>query len=409
MTASHARTSAVLVSPWWPPESAQNGVVSYLTRLLPELGGAGVDARLLAGGVDDGREEDARRAGVRWLAEQRETPARWLFTRLLARLDAARSHHRHVAWQISRALEALGRERRIDVYELEEAFGWGRHVRRVGRQIVRLHGPWFLVAPALGLPDDAANRSRMRWEGAAIARADAVSSPSRSALDAVRRHYGAPLPEAVVIPNATPIAAEADRWSPGRATPRSILFVGRFDRLKGADLVLEAFARLHAEDARTTLTFVGPDRGLPGALGSTTKLAEHAERHLGPGARAQLRYLGSQPASVIAPLRATAAVTVVASRFETFGMTLIEAMAAGSPVVAARAGALPEILAPVSEELLFRSGDADELADRVRRLFDRPEHAAALGARGREECERRYAPAVVARATADFYRGVAHR
>ena len=132
---------------------------------------------------------------------------------LLARLDAARSHHRHVAWQISRALEALDRERRIDVYELEEAFGWGRHVRRVGRQIVRLHGPWFLVAPALGLPDDAANRSRMRWEGAAIARADAVSSPSRSALDAVRRHYGAPLPEAVVIPNATPIAAETQQIS----------------------------------------------------------------------------------------------------------------------------------------------------------------------------------------------------
>lgn len=401
------RISAVMVSPWWPPESVQNGVVTYLTRLMPELPAAGVDARLLAGGIEPGREVDARRAGVAWAGEQRDTPLHWLSNRLLRRIDSQRADTRHAAWQIGHALRRLDRERRVDVYELEEAFGWGRHlVSGVGKQVVRLHGPWFLVAPALGLPDDRANRTRSRWEGKSIARAHAVSSPSKHALDEVRRHYGLALPDAVVIPNATPLMPESECWSRDRAEPRSILFVGRFDRLKGADLVIEAFVRLHASDASTTLTFVGPDRGMLEPSGATVKFAEYVEKHVPASARGALRYLGPQPAAMIAPLRARAAVTIVASRFETFGMTVIEAMAAGAPVIGARAGAMPEILEPVSEELLFRSGDATDLTQKIAHLFQHPERAAELGALGRRECERLYSPATVARATAELYRRV---
>lgn len=404
---------AVLIAPSWPPESIQNGVSTYLERLVPELPAAGIDARLLPMFVPAEYEERARSAGVIAAGGEPNTPLHYVANRVARLLDPGRADADHAAWKLRRALHRIGRERRVDVHELEEAYGNGRHLAGragLGKQVVRLHGPWFLVAPALGLDlEERDERARVRWEGDSIARADAISSPSRHALEEVRRHYGLALPDAVVIPNATPLVHGAHRWSAERAEPRSILFVGRFDRLKGADLVLDALARLHARDARTTLTFVGPDRGMPDGAGGTLTFEQYVEKHVPVGARGALRYLGPRTQAEIAPLRARHAVTVVASRFETFGMTVIEAMAAGAPVVGARAGAIPEILGFAGDELLFRSGDADELAARLEHLFEHPERSAELGALCRRECEQRYAPSSVAGATAELYRRVARR
>src|SRR5262249_20946668 len=127
-------------------------------------------------------------------------------------------------------------ERGIQILEMEETFGWARWLRpAVSIPIcVRLHGPWFLSGAAAGVPDDDDFRERIREEGRAIRVADAVTAPSRAVLERVRDYYGLPLPEAEVIPNPTWPIPVPERWRLEGCEPNQVLFVGRFDRLKGA-------------------------------------------------------------------------------------------------------------------------------------------------------------------------------
>jgi glycosyltransferase involved in cell wall biosynthesis len=76
---------------------------------------------------------------------------------------------------------------------------------------------------------------------------------------------------------------------------------------------------------------------------------------------------------------------------------VLEAMAAGTAVVAARAGAIPEMLDDGAAGLLVEPGDARALLGAIDSLLERPDHAAALGAAGRTRFEERYDARVTAR------------
>ena len=71
-------------------------------------------------------------------------------------------------------------------------------------------------------------------------------------------------------------------------------------------------------------------------------------------------------------------------------MAIVEAMAAGLPVVASRIGGIPEIVEHGVTGLLFEPGNAEDLANNLRRLLDNPELADQMGKAGREKVAREY-------------------
>lgn len=75
---------------------------------------------------------------------------------------------------------------------------------------------------------------------------------------------------------------------------------------------------------------------------------------------------------------------VLASQQEALGLVLLEAMAAGTPVVAARVGGVPEIVDDGATGLLFESGDADGLIAGLTAIISAPTEAARRAARARE-------------------------
>ena len=95
-----------------------------------------------------------------------------------------------------------------------------------------------------------------------------------------------------------------------------------------------------------------------------------------------LRALGYVEESLLPGLYAGAAAFVLASRYEGFGMTCLEAMATGVPVVAAEAGALPEVCGGAA--LLVDPDDADALTGAVLRCLEDAALADRLRAAGRE-------------------------
>ena len=101
-------------------------------------------------------------------------------------------------------------------------------------------------------------------------------------------------------------------------------------------------------------------------------------------------------------LLASAEVAVVPSLYEGFSLPAVEHMASGTPLVASRAGALPEVTGDAAA--LVTPADSEELAGVLRRLHDSPAERAALADRALRRVGEQFAWPAVARATVAQYR-----
>lgn len=161
------------------------------------------------------------------------------------------------------------------------------------------------------------------------------------------------------------------------APSRFLLYVGRQDPNKNLDLLLGAYARL-APSFRDLypLVLCGPvdPRFEPAILGLAARL----------GIGSSVRVLGPVPRARLARLYRGAALLVHPSRLEGFGLTLLEAMAFGVPVVALGIPALVEIAGGGAARLVEPGGDVEaQLAGEVERLLSDPAGRSALGAAGK--------------------------
>ena len=176
-----------------------------------------------------------------------------------------------------------------------------------------------------------------------------------------------------VIPNGV----ELDRFEgEPRPVPGRIVMVGRLAPPKRHDLAIDAVRRLRASHPDVELHLVGdgPDR----------QRIESLARAAGDA----VRLLGTR--EDIPGLLAEAAVVLLASDYEGAPLSIIEAMAAGVPVVAARVAGIPELVVNGVTGVLVEPGDGEALADAIASLLDDPERAAALGRAGRERAQAHY-------------------
>jgi glycosyltransferase involved in cell wall biosynthesis len=210
-------------------------------------------------------------------------------------------------------------------------------------------------------------------ETAMIRRATRLSATSTATYDLLR-----------VLAPGIPIdlvyAGVPDELFDLERTPEEfLLYFGRLDVFqKGLDTLLEAFARLRAVRPHLELRIAGRGKD------ADRVRALARER----GVEGAVRMLGAVSEAERQALFATAAVQLMPSRFEGFGMVAAEAMAAGVPLVAAEAGSLPEVVAPPEGGVLVPVGDAAALADATARLLDDPAARAALSASARRSAER---------------------
>jgi len=324
-------------SPSWPIGSSPNGVLNYVGFLSEQLETMGHHTTILADTIAEGYHA----SGVYNLTEIRTTIAHNPLNRAMYGLwrrfatHPANSHlyRRALVTTFHRAIVEHG----LNIFEMEETYGWARWPAPefTDSHLHPLHGPWFLNGRALGVPEDEGFRRRVEEEGRAIRDADLITAPSRDVLEQTRAFYGLALEHAEVVPVPAPRVTK--HWHLSDADPKRILFVGRFDRHKGGDLIIDAFGKILAQIPDARLWFVGPDRGYIDANGRTWHIEEYVRDRI-PGALElkQVECLGAQPFSALASLRCKAMVSVVCSRYETFSFVALESIALGCPLVAAR-------------------------------------------------------------------------
>jgi glycosyltransferase involved in cell wall biosynthesis len=176
--------------------------------------------------------------------------------------------------------------------------------------------------------------------------------------------------------------------------PCELLCIGRAsDPTKGVPVMLDALAKL-PENVR--LTLVDED--------SAENPARERARQLGVESRVHIT--GRVETPDLVRLYARAALVVVPSIYEGFGLPAAEAMACGTPVVASAAGALPEVMGIGGGGILVAPGDADALAKGIASLLEQPAARAELGARARARIVAAFSWPRVAEATVGVYREV---
>lgn len=208
----------------------------------------------------------------------------------------------------------------------------------------------------------------------ALKKFDAVVAVSRALADSAA-DCGVSPERVHVLPNVwTPtqavLDAHAARRTLGLARHAYVLgWVGRLIRVKGCDIFLRALANLKDLPVEAVIIGDGPERSSLESLASSL------------GLQGRVKFVGQ--VDTAAPLFSAFDLFVLSSTSEGTPLTLLEAMAAGVPVIATRVGGVPDVLSS-DEALLVRPGDVEDLTLAIRGV-----HAQAGEARSRAERARR--------------------
>jgi len=169
------------------------------------------------------------------------------------------------------------------------------------------------------------------------------------------------------------LSFEDNRQGSDRVSGRNILCVGRLSREKGHLVLLDALARLDEQGCEFTCTLVGD--------GPMRKQIEERARALHLDGK--ITMTGALPAEKVQELYFQVVVFVLASFSEGVPVVLMEAMAAGCPVVSTHVGGIPELVENQSTGLLVAPGDSEELAKAIRWMLENPEYAQTMARQAR--------------------------
>jgi glycosyltransferase involved in cell wall biosynthesis len=257
---------------------------------------------------------------------------------------------------IQRELPRRAREQAADVLHHPHP-ALARGVAAPPAQVLTVHDLAVVDRPEGA--DPRRRRYVLRAHRAAARRAHAVIAVSQATADDVHARWGVPVERIVVARHGPGQEPEARRPRAREAT--HLLYVGDDEPRKNLDLLLAGYARYRAQ--------AGP-APLPLVLAGRTDAA-------GEGVRVVAR----PDAEELAELYAGAAALVHPSLHEGFGLVALEAMSAGTPVLAARTAGLQEVCGDAAQYVDGR--DAQGLADELARLAADPGLRRDLAERGR--------------------------
>ncbi len=354
-----ARRRVALVSSSFAPYVG--GVEEHVRRVASELQAVGVDVEIWT--VDRGEAlgtRDVEGVTVRYLPTPlpRASPAAALG--FLFRLPSA--------W---RSWANARRRFEPDLLHVHCFGPNGAYALAVAR---RFRIPLMITSHGETIADDHAVFERsalLRWalrRGLKVA--TEVTAPSRFVIDDLRANHG--LVGGTVVPNGV-VLDGLDRVEGTAPTGRYLLGVGRLGRMKGFDLLIDAFARATLDrDIRLIIAGDGPE------LERLQELAEHLD------VAGRVEFAGRLDASAVARAMENALAVVVPSRMEAFGIVALEAWRSGAPLIMTNRGGAPEFVRDGVDAILVDPEDTVALGGALSRVSADGALRSQLAAAGRD-------------------------
>ncbi len=300
--------------------------------------------------------------------------------------------------RVLRALRA--RPGDFDIVHDNQGLGYGMlGLRRLGLPLVTsIHHP-ITVDKRLDLAGrnwlGRLNKHRwygfVRMQGRVARRAGPLITVSGSSRDDICRDFRVDREKVHIVPLGVDTRLFRPRPEQPRVPGRIVTVTSADSPLKGLPVLLRAVAKLATErDAHLVV------------IGTPSDATRQQLRQLALGDR--VTFASGLPDAEYARALASAEVAVIPSMYEGFSLPAVEHMASGTPLIASRAGALPEVTGEAA--LLVPPGDSEELSAALRGLLDDPAARAQLATRGLERVSERFAWPAVAAATETLYRKV---
>ena len=289
------------------------------------------------------------------------------------------------------ALFVLNRRYRFDVVEIPnwEGYGFVPALLRVAPIVVRLHTSMIESVAALNRPPKL-NECYMIWAEKMSARlARAVVTHSQYQWQTLGKQYD--LKHARIIPHGVNVPAVATPAADGL----TVLSIGSLNPRKGVDTFLAAVPHVLGKVPAAEFWIVGEDSG---AEYETSFRKAHVE--IPPE---KVKFLGIVPDDEIASLFKRCAVYASASIHESFGLTFVEAMAHGKPVVACAASAMLETIDAEQTGLLVSPKNPTAFAEAIVRLLKDRGLREMLGRNGRMRVLERYNSEHMAEQLEEFF------
>ncbi|WP_407358487.1 glycosyltransferase family 4 protein [Microbacterium sp. LTA6] len=181
---------------------------------------------------------------------------------------------------------------------------------------------------------------------AALAQSSAVTAPSTYVLDDLRARFG--LADGVVVPNGVDLSlGTADPDAPRQGL---VLAIGRLGRMKGFDLLIDAFALAALEGVRLEIIGDGPER------------VSLQQQIVSLGLVESVTLVGEKDATAVAQRIGDAAAVVVPSRSESFGIVALEAWRGGAALIMTSRGGATDFIRDGEDALLVDPEDTAALA-----------------------------------------------
>lgn len=393
---------------WEYPPVVIGGLGRHVHHLCEALAAAGHDVVVLTrgpAGADAGAfaGSDEVRAGVRVVAVP-EDPPEFTFGEDMAAWTLALGHsliraglrvlhgrdgdgaaqpwqpdvvHAH-DWLVAHAAIAVAQVADVPLVSTIHATEAGRHSGWVSSRISRqVHSvEWWL-----------ANES------------DALITCSASMRDEVTRLFGPGLAQIHTIHNGIDTGAWPYRSPERRPGPPRLLFAGRLEYEKGLQDLLAALPRLRRRFAGTTVTVAGEGT-------QQQWLSDVARTHR---ILRSVRFVGRlDHAELVAALHDCDAL-VLPSRYEPFGIVALEAVSAGTPLVASTAGGLGEIVTDGVTGMAFAPADVAGLTAAVTATLTDPDAAATRAQRARQMLTDEFGWSQIAQETIGVYAAAKRR
>ncbi|GGG78336.1 colanic acid biosynthesis glycosyltransferase WcaL [Salipiger pallidus] len=168
---------------------------------------------------------------------------------------------------------------------------------------------------------------------------------------------------------------DPDRYAPSAHTGQTLLFVGRLAGVKGVPILLDAVAALKDRHPHLRLALIGD--------GPERAALEARAKPLGE----TVVFLGYQSQDAVAEALSQSDVFVLPSFAEGVPVVLMEAMAAGVPVVATQIAGIPELVSHWDSGILVRPGDVEALTEAIDQMLASADQRRVMGAVGRATVE----------------------
>lgn len=306
-------------------------------------------------------------------------------------------------WRLRRWIKDESRNASLDVFELPEFHGWlplppsGLKTKIV----VRLHLSATAIRAVAGSKANLTQvifrflewgtlRFNRNWIGV-----------TQYIVDLTQKEFGVSPERVSVVYNPATVTDRQIASLENSRRPcatRYVLFVGSLTARKGVLTLAAAAGRILSRGGDLQFVFIGPNCAYNG-----NPISEEISRICGGAYGPHISVMGALPHEETVLWIRHAAVLVLPSRLEAFGLTITEAMALGVPVVFTTVGPGPELVRNGVDGLLVEPGDPNALAEAIEAITRNPTYAATLGRNGKMTAQDRFSLARCVHGSVEFY------